>query len=135
MAESTEANNPVMEAEQPVEPEEELQETTMKEEPVLFKMSVQGGGGGGKVGFISGPTVNQPVHEQMVMATLFNSDYRLDPSISFHNLRLDPNRNSNLSYFIQGVLSNEDPETLLFDEKATNNLTYSAGFDWGGKFK
>ena len=45
------------------------------------------------------------------------------------------NRISNLKYFIRGVISNEDPETLLYDEKAANNLTYSAGFDWGGKFK
>ena len=106
-------------------------------EPIFNCMLVQGGGG--EIGFgpfkIHSPKIKEPIHEQMTIAALINSNYKLDSRLTFHTLRDDPNFRADLNDFVRGVLWNDDPECLLFDEDSSNNLTYSTGAMWARKFK
>jgi hypothetical protein len=114
------------------EPEE--LSTPFLETPVFADMAIQGG----KElpwSIIPPAKVNEPVHEQMTIAALIHSDYKLDPSLTFHWLRDNPTYSSELNDFVRGVMWNDDPECLLFDEKSGINLEYSYGAIWAKKFK
>ena len=96
-------------------------------------MSVEGGGEPLPFGFHS-PRVNAPVHEQMTVAALIQSDYKLNSSLTFVTLRDNPTARPDINDFVRGVIWNDDPECELFDESFNNNLSYGLGASWFGKF-
>ncbi|KIX98561.1 uncharacterized protein Z520_05862 [Fonsecaea multimorphosa CBS 102226] len=76
--------------------------------------------------------VGQPVHEMLTLAALINSDFKLDPSMTYRSLRDNPTAHPEINDFIRGVIWNDDPECKLFkDDNASNNLDYSSGTAWG----
>ncbi|MCJ1311505.1 hypothetical protein MMC25_005177 [Agyrium rufum] len=71
------------------------------------------------------------VHETMTVAALIASDYGLDRKTTFYNLRDNPKARSDVNDFIRGVVWNDDPACLLFDDnKDNNNMNYSTGAMW-----
>ncbi|KAK4694880.1 hypothetical protein P7C71_g2770, partial [Lecanoromycetidae sp. Uapishka_2] len=96
-------------------------------------MSIEGGGKAGPFGWHS-PRYNAPVHEQMTIAALIQSEYRLDSTITFTTLRDHPTARPDINDFVRGVIWNDDPECELFDEDSNNNLSYSTGAIWSAKF-
>jgi hypothetical protein len=95
-------------------------------------MSVEGGGES-LFGFQTWRK-NAPVHEQMTVAALIQSDYKLDSSLTFITLRDDPTARPDINDFVRGVIWNDDPECELFHENLGENLSYSTGLVWFTKF-
>jgi hypothetical protein len=101
-------------------------------------MSVEGGGQ--EFWGMHTKRVNAPVHEQMTISALINSealknhDNKLDRSLTFIWLRDNPTARPDLNDFIRGVIWNDDPQCLLFNDKADQNLSYGIGLDWGNEY-
>ncbi|KAL8714719.1 MAG: hypothetical protein Q9225_006511 [Loekoesia sp. 1 TL-2023] len=77
----------------------------------------------------------EPVYEMLTLAALINSDYKLDPSMTYRSLRDNPTAHPEINDFVRGVMWNDDPECELFkNDNASNNLDYSIGAAWLKKF-
>ena len=116
-----------------------MAETDDSERPIFIGpeysyMSVQGGGKH-IIGNLYSPRVHEPVHEQMTVAALINSDYHLDASLTFYSLRDNPSWKPDINDFVRGALWNDDPQCLLFEEHSDYNLTYSTGAMWTTEFE
>jgi hypothetical protein len=95
------------------------------EMPVFEYMAIQGG---------SKLTFKRPIHENMTLAVLIHSKYRLDQTITFEWLRTNPEQRPEVNDFIRGVVWNDDPAGLLFEEKRAENLIYSTAALFGTQF-
>ncbi|MCJ1306565.1 hypothetical protein MMC25_000208 [Agyrium rufum] len=96
-------------------------------------MSIEGGGASLPFGLHS-PREHAPVHEQMTVAALILSDYKLDSSVTFITLRDNPTKRPDINDFVRGVIWNDDPECELFNNESGNNLSYGWGADWVKKY-
>lgn len=77
---------------------------------------------------LDGPvSVHEPVHELISMAALQRSTVAV-PSTTKLGKDLPVNE------FLRGVLFNDDPALLFFDEDRTTNWNFSTGISWGAKF-
>ncbi|MGW0594654.1 papain-like cysteine protease family protein [Streptosporangium sp. NPDC002607] len=73
---------------------------------------------------IEGPfNKNEPVHETVTLAALLGSTVPV-PS------RPRPGPDQAVNEFLRGVLWNDDPAVLLFDEDRTDNWKFSTGASW-----
>ncbi|KAL9100764.1 MAG: hypothetical protein Q9163_003896 [Psora crenata] len=97
-------------------------------------MSVEAGGAPTFWGSHS-PRVHAPVHEQMTIAALIHSDYKLNSSFTINTLRDHPTARPDINDFVRGVLWNDDPDCKLFNATSDNNLSYGVGTDWLTKFE
>jgi len=94
---------------------------------IRAEMSLEAGTGISKM--------HAPVHETMTIAALIASDFALDQQLTFYKLRDNPKDRSDINDFIRGVVWNDDPACLLFDDNSdSNNLAYSTGLMWLNNF-
>ena len=78
---------------------------------------------------IQGPFgVNEPVHEMITLAALANSRIAIPDSDKY-------SENPIVNEYLRGVLWNDDPAILLFDEDPDSNWNYSFGVAWFARFK
>ena len=71
--------------------------------------------------------INDPVHEKMTVIAILNSNYR--PVTSFE-LGVDATVNE----ILRGVIWNDDPHCLLFDDRKKDNWNWSSGALWYFRF-
>ncbi|KAH6680104.1 hypothetical protein F5X68DRAFT_193152 [Plectosphaerella plurivora] len=83
-------------------------------------MSISGGPGG---------FFHAPIHESLTLSALIN----VPSSGVAPNTSLSSANNADWE-FIRGVIWNDDPAGLLFDDEADVNHTYAKGFLWWTKF-
>ncbi|KAL8690058.1 MAG: hypothetical protein Q9218_004411 [Villophora microphyllina] len=94
---------------------------------VQVNMSIEAGTGLSRM--------HAPVHESMTLAALIASKYNLDKGTTIYKLRENPQAHSEINDFIRGIIWNDDPACLLFDDNTNNdNLNYSTGLMWATKF-
>ena len=78
---------------------------------------------------LAGPvSVNEPIHELITLAALQRSTVAV-PTTTKIGADLAVNE------FLRGVLWNDDPALLFFDEDRATNWNFSTGFMWGLNFK
>lgn len=71
-----------------------------------------------------GGWVHSPVHESITLAALISTAYHIAPGTTLKNA-------SNADWeYIRGVVWNDDPACLLFDDYAEENHTYSTAAMW-----
>ena len=77
---------------------------------------------------IQGPwNINNPVHENITLASLLNSTVTVPVGVS---LGSDKPTNE----FFRGVIWNDDPALLLFDDRKKDNWDFSSGVMWKNRF-
>ncbi|MEP7257162.1 MAG: papain-like cysteine protease family protein, partial [Flavitalea sp.] len=77
---------------------------------------------------IQGPwNINNPVHENITLASLLNSSVSVPAGVSVGS---DKPTNE----FFRGVIWNDDPALLLFDDKKKDNWDFSSGIMWKNRF-
>lgn len=84
-------------------------------------MSVGGGPGG---------IIHSKIHESLTLAALLSGDF----GAVAQGTTVD-NAGNDAWEFIRGVVWNDDPDSLLFTDSASQNHTYSMGVDWLRKYK
>lgn len=73
---------------------------------------------------IQGPwNIGNPVHETMTLAALMASNFNLTKTSVL-------GQDQAINEFIRGVIWNDDPATLLFDERKNDNWNFSSGLLW-----
>ncbi|OAL51015.1 subtilisin-like protein [Pyrenochaeta sp. DS3sAY3a] len=72
-----------------------------------------------------GGVIHTPVHESITLAALISTGYNVAPGTT-----LESASNADWEY-IRGVVWNDDPACLLFDDYAEQNHTYSSAVKWG----
>ncbi|KAI4160368.1 MAG: hypothetical protein LQ342_005779 [Letrouitia transgressa] len=77
-------------------------------------------------GFI--PINKDPVHENIAIAAFIKAD-QLPQGTTYNNL------NPKQWEYFRGLLWNDDPSCLLFDDKVDNNRDFGAGLEWYDAFK
>jgi hypothetical protein len=78
---------------------------------------------------IEGPfDVNEPVHETITLAALMNSMVAVPATVEVGS-------DQAVNEFFRGVIWNDDPAVLLFDEDASDNWEFSFGVAWFFAFK
>lgn len=78
---------------------------------------------------IEGPwNIGEPIHEKLALAALHFSEVEGDFT---KKIGSDPKTNE----FLRGVIWNDDPALLLFDDKKYNNWDFSSGYEWWSKFR
>lgn len=81
---------------------------------------------------IEGPeNVNEPVHENLTLAALYQQRNLLGLQNANFSLWSDPNINE----FLRGVFWNDDPAVLMFDQKSNSDSNFSSGTEWTAEFK
>lgn len=83
------------------------------------------------IGFKSGgfiPINKDPVHENIAIAAFILAK-QLPQGTTYNNL--DPKQWE----YIRGLVWNDDPSCLLFDDKTDDNHDFGAGLEWYGQFK
>lgn len=78
-------------------------------------------------GFI--PINKDPVHENIAIAAFIKAKKRLLPEGTTYN-----NLDSRQWEYFRGLLWNDDPSCLLFDDNVDNNRDFGAGLEWYGQF-
>jgi hypothetical protein len=73
--------------------------------------------------------IHSPLHESITLAALVSTGYNVAPGTT-----LESASNADWEY-IRGVVWNDDPACLLFDDYADANHTYSTGITWGYYYK
>jgi hypothetical protein len=78
---------------------------------------------------IEGPfNIHEPIHEKITLAALLGSTVSVPAGVSVGS---DQATNE----FLRGVIWNDDPAVLMFDEDTTNNWHFSTGVSWYFAFK
>jgi hypothetical protein len=76
---------------------------------------------------IQGPAgplrIHEPVHEKITLAALMNDVLPIPPGVTLGS-------NQPANEFLRGVVWNDDPGVLLFDENVEDNWDYSTGASW-----
>ncbi|KAM3413932.1 hypothetical protein BST61_g10603 [Cercospora zeina] len=80
-----------------------------------------------------GPFRHDPVHETITLTALTHSDFKLEPTTTYITLILD--KQAEVLEFLRGVVWNDDPSNLLFNNRRwfnPDNENYSRGIgkDW-----
>jgi len=70
-----------------------------------------------------------PIHESITFAALGHCSYNMQPGTS-----LAAGNNAQWEY-VRGAIFNDDPDSLLFDDKENQNHEHSSGLTWLAKFK
>ncbi|KAH7174852.1 uncharacterized protein B0J16DRAFT_364875 [Fusarium flagelliforme] len=81
---------------------------------------------------VSFPTkmdIKFPVHESIVVAAFINSDMTFPRGTVYNNI------NDKQWEFFRGVVWNDDPSCLLFEDATTDNRMFSLGIEWLNAFK
>jgi hypothetical protein len=72
----------------------------------------------------AGPfTIHEPIHETITLAALMHDAFPIPAGVT---VGTDQPTNE----FLRGVVWNDDPAVLLFDEDVENNWNYSTGVSW-----
>ncbi|GIZ48821.1 hypothetical protein CKM354_001186700 [Cercospora kikuchii] len=84
-----------------------------------------------------GPFRHPPVHETITLAALIHSEFKLDPATTYLNLILE--KQADILEFLRGIVWNDDPSNLLFNNQGwfnPSNENYSRGIgkDWAVQF-
>lgn len=80
---------------------------------------------------IEGPeNYNEPVHETLLLAALYQQRNLLGLQTANFNLWKDPKINE----FMRGVFWNDDPAVLMFDHDQDSDSNFSSGIEWSDKF-
>ena len=84
---------------------------------------------GGSEGYqIQGPwNINEPIHETITLAALVNSTVAAPAGTK-------TNSSKAVNEFLRGVIWNDDPAVLMFDEDKNDNWNFSTGYSWYAKF-
>jgi hypothetical protein len=78
---------------------------------------------------IEGPfDIHEPIHENITMAALINSAIGVPAGT-------EVGKDQAVNEFLRGVLWNDDPAVLMFNEDADNNWNFSTGAAWGVNFE
>jgi hypothetical protein len=78
---------------------------------------------------IEGPfNIHEPIHEKITLAALLGSTVSVPAGVSVGS---DQATNE----FLRGVIWNDDPAVLMFDEDTTDNWHFSTGASWYFAFK
>ncbi|HEY2372950.1 MAG TPA: papain-like cysteine protease family protein [Gaiellaceae bacterium] len=82
------------------------------------------------VGFqIQGPfDVHSPIHETITLAALMNDNLPIPQGVKVGS-------DQAVNEFLRGVIWNDDPAVLMFDEDVENNWNFSSGISWGFEFE
>ena len=95
---------------------------------IHVEMSIEAGTGITKM--------HSPVHETMAIATLIASKFALDRKTTIYKLKENPKAYSEINDFIRGIIWNDDPACLFFDDNDDkDNFNYSTGIMWLKSFK
>ncbi|KAF4445621.1 hypothetical protein F53441_10685 [Fusarium austroafricanum] len=81
---------------------------------------------------VSFPTkmdIKFPVHESIVIAAFINSDMTFPRGTVYNNI------NDNQWEFFRGVVWNDDPSCLLFEDITEDNRMFGLGIEWLNAFK
>jgi len=98
------------------------EEAILDNELISAKMSVRGGP------YTQDAFPNQPVHETMTLAALIGSNFALNPDMVWKTCEGEEYE------FIRGVVWNDDPAGLLFEDLDYTNSKLSFGDMWGKAF-
>ncbi|KAI1502366.1 hypothetical protein F5X99DRAFT_379247 [Biscogniauxia marginata] len=71
----------------------------------------------------------EPIHECIVIASLIQSQVYVPRGTTYHNL------NSKQWEYVRGLVWNDDPSCLLFQDRSDSNHHYSDGTEWAWDFK
>ena len=83
------------------------------------------------IGFKAGgvvPINKDPVHENIAIAAFIKAQ-QLPEGTTYNNL------NSKQWEYFRGIIWNDDPSCLLFDDERDKNHDWAAGLEWYGQFK
>src|SRR5690606_11434203 len=73
---------------------------------------------------IEGPfNVNEPLHESITLAAMLDAGVPMPPGT-------EPGDHAPTDELLRGVLWNDDPAMLLFDEDEDDNWNFSTGLSW-----
>ena len=83
-----------------------------------------------EIGFdYPGPGEKHPIHESIAIAAFIHSLAAFPRATTYNNL------NSKQWEYFRGMIWNDDPSCLLFEESADNNRLFGLGADWWTQFR
>lgn len=83
-----------------------------------------------EIGFdIPGPGEKHPIHESIAIAAFIRSELKFPRATTYNNLN-----HKQWEYF-RGMIWNDDPDCLLFDDSASDNRDFGLGAEWWKEFK